>query len=61
YNIRGTQDVTAIVVGEALKKMGLGYLEAQLQKLQGRALSSGTSKGGFIARAFEALSGKSKS
>ncbi len=58
YNIRGAQDVTAIVVGEALKKMGLGYLEVQLQKLQGHSSSSGVPKGGFLGQIMAALSGK---
>jgi len=30
----GTQDVVAIMAGEALKKMNFGYLEAQLQKFR---------------------------
>lgn len=61
YNIRGTQDVTAIVVGEALKKMGFGYLEAQFKNLQSRAVSSGEKKSGFFGQVMAALSGKSAS
>ncbi len=57
YNIRGTQDVTAIMVGEVLKKMGLGYLEAQFQKLQGRSVSSGAKKSGLFSQAMAALKG----
>jgi hypothetical protein len=57
YNIRGTQDVTAIVVGEVLKKIGLGYLEAQFQKLQDRSVSSGAKKSGFFNRVMAALNG----
>jgi hypothetical protein len=59
YNVRGTQDVTAILVGEALKKMGFGYLETQLQKLQGRSGSSGGKKGGFLNQVMAALNGNS--
>jgi len=59
YNIRGTEDVTVIVVTEALKKMGFGYLEAQLERLQGRYVSSGSKKDSFLGRAMAALKGKS--
>jgi len=59
YNIRGTQDVTAILVGEALKKMGFGYLEAQLQKLQGSSGSIGAPKSGFLSKMMAALNGNS--
>jgi hypothetical protein len=55
YNIRGTQDITAIIVGEVLKKMGLGYLEGQFQKLQSRAASSGAKKSGFLSQAMSIL------
>jgi hypothetical protein len=58
YNIRGTQDVTAIVVGEALKKMGLGYLEAQFQKLQGYE-NSPREKRGFFSQVMAVLNGNS--
>ena len=57
YNIRGTQDVIAIMVGEALKKMGFGYLEAQLQKLQSRSVSSGDKKSGLLSQVMAALNG----
>lgn len=57
YNIRGTQDVTAIVVGEVLKKMGLGYLEAQLKTFQGRLVSSGAKKSGLLSQVMAALNG----
>ena len=59
YNIHGTQDVIAIVVGEVLKKMGMGYLESQFQKFQSRSVSSGTSKNGFLSQVMEALNGSS--
>jgi len=59
YNIRGTQDVTAILVGETLKKMGFGYLEAQFQKLQSRSVSSAAGKGGLFGKVLEALNGNS--
>ncbi len=55
YNIRGTQDMIAIVAGEALKKMGFGYLEAQFQKLQSRSVSSEVQKGGFLSKVMEVL------
>jgi hypothetical protein len=57
YNIRGTQDVTAIVVGEVLKKMGFGYLKAQFQKLQDRPGSSEAKRSGLFSQAMAALSG----
>lgn len=56
YNIRGTQDVIAIMAGEALKKMGLGYLETQFQKLQNLSSSSGAKKSSFLSRVLDALS-----
>lgn len=55
YDIRGTQDIIAIVVGEALKKMGLGYLETQFQKFQEHAISSEDKKGGFLNRLWKAF------
>jgi hypothetical protein len=55
YNIRGTQDVAAILAGEALKKMGMGYLKSQFQKLQNRAVSSGAKKSGLLSRVMAAL------
>ncbi|MFA5159002.1 MAG: hypothetical protein WC484_00660 [Candidatus Omnitrophota bacterium] len=55
YNIRGTQDVIVILVGEVFKKIGLGYLEAQLQKFQGRSVSSGDRKIGFLSHVMAAL------
>lgn len=57
YNLRGTQDVVAIVVGEALKKIGFGHLEARFQKLQGRAVSSGAKKSDLLNRVMAALNG----
>ncbi|MFA5167895.1 MAG: hypothetical protein WC530_05130 [Candidatus Omnitrophota bacterium] len=55
YNIRGTQDVITIVAGEALKKIGFGYLESQFKKFQDRSVSSGTQKSGFLSRIIAAL------
>lgn len=57
YNIRGTQDVIAIVAGEALKKIGMGYLEMQFQKFQSRAGSSGASGKGLLSRLMAAVKG----
>ncbi len=57
YNLRGIQDVAAVVVGEALKKMGFGYLEAQFQKLQSRSVSSTEKKSGLFSSVMEVLSG----
>ncbi len=59
YDVRGTQDVVAILVGETLKKMGFGYLEAQFQKFQGRAISSAEKRGGLFSQVMAALSGDS--
>ena len=59
YDIHGTQDITIIVVTEALKKMGFGYLETQLQKLQDRYVPSGTKQGNLFSRMAAALKGKS--
>lgn len=55
YNIRGTQDIIAIVVGEALKKMGFGYLETQFQRFQNHAISSEDKKDGFLNRLWKAF------
>ena len=57
HDVRGTEDVTVIVVTEALKKMGFAYLGEQLQKLQGRYVSSGSTQGNFLSRAVAALKG----
>jgi len=59
YDIRGTQDITVIVVTEALKKMGFGYLESQLEKLQGRYMPSGSKQGNLFTRTMAALKGES--
>jgi hypothetical protein len=53
YDVRGTEDVVGIVASEALKKMGMGYLGVQLQKLQGRYLEE--KAGGILGQAFSAL------
>lgn len=53
YDVRGTEDVVGIVASESLKKMGMGYLGVQLQKLQGRYLEEKT--GGILGKAFSAL------
>jgi hypothetical protein len=55
YNIHGTQDVIAIVVGEALKKMGYNLIETQFQKFQNRSASSGAKKGGLLSQAMAVL------
>jgi hypothetical protein len=56
YNIRGTQDVIAILVGETLKKMGFSYLESQLKQFQSGSVFSGTKKGGLFNQVMAALS-----
>ncbi len=61
YDIRGTEDVTVIVVTEALKKMGFSYLESQLQKLQGRYVSSGSKQSNFLSRVLAIFDGNSSS
>jgi hypothetical protein len=61
YDIRGTQDVVAIVAGEVLKKMGFGFLEAQFQKFQGRSVSSGAKKGSLLSQVMAVLEGNSSS
>lgn len=58
YDIRGVEDVTVIVITEALKKMGFGYLESQLQKLQGSYAPSENKQAGFLTRALAALKWK---
>lgn len=55
YDVRGTQEVAVIVVTEALKKIGFGFIGTQLQKLQGRVLSSAGKKGNFLSQAVSAL------
>lgn len=57
YNICTTHDLIAILVGETLKKMGLGYLEAQYQRLQSRSISSAGEKRGFFSRLAEVFGG----
>jgi len=56
YNVRGTQEVIAILVGEVLKKMGFNYLRAQFQKFQNRPTSSGgAKKSGLFSRVMASL------
>ncbi|MFH1800410.1 MAG: hypothetical protein ABH891_06165 [Candidatus Omnitrophota bacterium] len=55
YNIRGTQDVITILVGEALKKMGFGYLEAQFKKFQGGSASFGAQKSSLLNQVLAVL------
>ena len=55
YDVRGTDDIVVIVATEALKKMGFGYLNAQLQKLQERYLSNTVNSGNFLSRAVTAI------
>jgi hypothetical protein len=50
YNIRGSEDVTVILITEALKKMGFGYLDSQLQKIQARYSPSGSKQGNLLSR-----------
>jgi len=42
--------VTVIVITEALKKMGFGYLEAQLQKIQSRYVPVASKQGSLLSR-----------
>ena len=58
YDIRGADDIAVIVTTEALKKMGFGYLNAQLEKLQSRYLSAGANGGDFFNRAVTAIKEK---
>jgi hypothetical protein len=55
YNIRGADDITAIVVTEALKKAGLGYLQTQFQSYT----SSGMKKSGLLNKVMDAFGGGS--
>jgi len=57
YDIRGTQDVVVILIGEALKKMGFGYLESQFQRLPGKAVSSISKKSNFLGQILSVFSG----
>ena len=57
YDIRGTEDVTVIVITEALKKMGFGYLESQLQKIQARYVPAGSKQGNLLSRLMGAFKG----
>ena len=50
YDIRGTEDIAVIVITEALKKMGFGYLESGLQKIQSRYVPSGSKQGSLLSR-----------
>ncbi len=58
YDIRGTEDVTVILVTETLKKIGFGYLETQLKKIGGRVGSSGSKQNSFLTRVMAVLNGK---
>ena len=58
YDLRSVNDVTVIVVSEALKKMGFGYLEAQLRKIQGRYVASTSKPEGFLDRTVAAIKQK---
>ena len=57
YDIRGTEDVTVIVITEALKKMGFGYLESQLQKIQARYVPAASKQGNILNRLVGAFKG----
>lgn len=59
YDVHGTEDVTVIVVTEALKRMGFSYLGNQLQKIQGSYASSGNKPIGFFGRLIGAFKGES--
>lgn len=58
YDIRGTDDIVVIVATEALKKMGFGYLNAQLQKIQSRYLSNTENYGDFFSQAVSVIKKK---
>ena len=51
YDIRGSEDIIGIIANEALKRIGLGYLNAKLQKFQDRVAPSNS----FLGKAFDAL------
>lgn len=59
YDIRGTKDITVIVVTEALKKMGFSYLESQIQKLQGRYIPQASKPSNFFSRVASVFKGES--
>ena len=61
YDIRGTEDVTVLVITEALKKIGFGYLEAQIKKIQTRYVSSGSKQNGLLSRLMGAFKEESPS
>jgi hypothetical protein len=56
YNLRGAQDVIAVVIGEALKKMNFAYLGVQIQKFRSSSVSAGAGKkSGFLDHVMDAL------
>lgn len=58
YDIRGTQDVVAIIAQETIKRMGMGYLETQFQKFQGRETLSAAKKPDLFSRVMATLKGE---
>ncbi len=58
YDIRGADDIVVIVAIEALKKMGFGSLNAQLQKIQNRYLPNTVNYGDFFSRTVSAIKEK---
>ncbi|MFH0984721.1 MAG: hypothetical protein V1882_04220 [Candidatus Omnitrophota bacterium] len=58
YDIRGIQDVVAIVVQEVLKKMGMGYLETQFEKFQSRSIPTAAKKSGLFSKVMATLRGE---
>jgi len=54
YNVRGTSDVAGIIVAEALKRLGFGYLDMKIQKLEDQI----TPQGGFLTRTLGTLKKK---
>jgi hypothetical protein len=58
YDIRGTQDVVAIVTQEVLKKMGMGFLETQYKKFQEGVSSSASKKSGLLSKVVAVLKGE---
>lgn len=57
YDIQGIEDVTIIVATEALKKVGFGYLESQIRKIQGRYAAPESKSSSFLNKALAIFEG----
>ncbi len=50
YDVGGAEDIVLIVVNEALKKLGFGYLKSQFQKIQKQNAPAQEDRGNFLEK-----------